>query len=223
MSFIYEQPYTYRRGGPDDYRQWADEQPTHVGSGRRALHWRHLDSHFRIADGSDMHDEAPHRQMELRRRQEAAAAAQRALERARLDDPVGTTRRKRFVPPRAQAASIAPYGIVVEHEAPRMSKRMLIGPEDDLNPDYSPRRAHTPPASVRRSVPCPGAAVTRDTSRVLDLNIRRPEEEAVRPRGMRKITPEDALQDNYVGKRDAKVDRGLRCHYDIQHNLSFHI
>jgi hypothetical protein len=221
MAWMYERPYATARGTRESYRQWEEEEEPLRGSGRRALHWRHLQSHIKLGADADADALSPHRQLAERRRLDASTAAWRVAEQVRLDEgPDEKTRRKRFVEPKAQSASIAPYGIVKVHANDRPSKRVLIGPQDDLDWNYSPR-SRTPPPSTKRIIPAPGAATTGNTVRVLDLEARAPVEEAVAPRGMKKIIPPDALLPNFVGATDAKVDRGLRCHYDVPNTLSF--
>ena len=225
MAYLYESTYSSQRGPPEAYHQWDDEAAMR-GSGRRAVHWRHLDSGFSLSHGHDESivrgESSPHRLLAQRRRAEQARSAWDVAERLRMDDPYAaqSTRRKKYVPPQAQTASISSYGKVVEHVAPRPTKRMLSGPANDLQPDFSPR-SRTPPASVRRHVDTPGEAVAGDTSRVVNLNVRHDAEEAVKVRGMRHVKPTDAMQPNFVGMRDAKVDRGLRCHYQVPQTLSF--
>eukprot|EP00672_Neobodo_designis_P019527 CAMPEP_0174843362 /NCGR_PEP_ID=MMETSP1114-20130205/10474_1 /TAXON_ID=312471 /ORGANISM="Neobodo designis, Strain CCAP 1951/1" /LENGTH=78 /DNA_ID=CAMNT_0016077579 /DNA_START=54 /DNA_END=287 /DNA_ORIENTATION=+ len=76
MAWLYESPYHSQRGRPEAYQQWAEEEPLR-GSGRRANHWRHLDSHFSISHGHDeqvvmRNDVSPHRRLATRRREEAS-------------------------------------------------------------------------------------------------------------------------------------------------------
>ena len=216
MSYLYEQPYSTARGNAEAYNRWSDEALP-PGSGRRAVHWRHLDSHVKLSHGhtdADMMD-SPHRLMMQRRKENAAREASLAAEHVRMSEPPVTPRRKRYVEPHAQVASIQSYGIIVDNFSDRRSRRCVQGPADDLNADFTPR-SHTPPAT-RRAVRTPGQSTNMDTYRVLDTR----EESFEKPRGMRNIIPADELQFNYVGARDAKVDRGLRCKYDVPQTLSF--
>lgn len=216
MAWLYERPYAVARGNETSYRQWEDERPVLQGSGRRAIHWRHLDSHIKFSHDHSADDYSPSRDLAERRRQQAKAEAINVAERTIFlsDDSVKAPQRKRYVEPKAQAASVEPYGIIRENYNDRRARRNLHGPPDDLNPDFSPR-SRTPTASSKRVIQTPVAG--ENTQRVLDTSA-----EYVAPwRGLKCNPPPDEIKFGMVGNKDFKTDRGLKCHYDVPQTLSF--
>lgn len=220
MAWQYERPYTTARGAPSNYTRWEDEARPQ-GSGRRALHWRHLESHIVFGDrGIDHQAKAPDQALAERRKRELRRAADpdpsaSVLDTSHLREAEQRTRRK-FLEPRVQASSIKPYGVIQINQPDRPTKRFGWKPDDALDADYRPRASTPTPGSQRRVRV--GAVYDPDTNRVLDTDLRDPEH---RPRGMRCSPPRDALMPTFTGERDAPVDRGLRCHYDVPQTLSF--